>query len=49
MWGWIAERVEDLVFSPDGKLLVSASKDSTVRFWDLATRKEQWRFTSRDR
>ena len=31
------EKVSDIVFSSDGKLLVSGSSDKTIRLWDLQT------------
>jgi WD40 repeat protein len=34
------DQIDAVAFSPDGKTLVSGSKDGTVRFWDVATGKE---------
>src|SRR5688572_4109276 len=34
--GWISS----MAFSPDGKWVVTASKDSTLRLWEVATRRE---------
>ena len=33
-------RVHSITFSRDGKLLASASRDSTVKLWDIDTKKE---------
>jgi WD40 repeat protein len=38
--------VNDCVFSPDGKRLVTASTDKTVRVWDLVTGQEALRINT---
>jgi WD40 repeat protein len=37
---WHGDTVTALVYSPDGRTLISAGWDGTVRFWDAATGKE---------
>jgi WD40 repeat protein len=44
-----ADAVEALAFSPDGKTLVSAHHDHTLRVWDVAKRTERARFTGPER
>jgi WD40 repeat protein len=41
-------RVFSVVFSPDGKTIVSGSDDETVRVWDAATGVEQHKMTGHD-
>ena len=37
------DKVTSLAFTPDGKRLISGSKDKTVQCWDLATGKLIWK------
>ncbi len=39
------DMVETVAVTPDGKYVVSGSRDNTVRLWDLATGREVRRFT----
>ena len=39
-----ADPVYSIVWSPDGKTLVTGAFDNTVRLWDAATRKEIKKF-----
>ena len=39
------ERIDTVVFCPDGKRIASASKDHTVKIWDASTGKESMTFS----
>src|SRR5262249_27861005 len=38
------DRISSIAYTPDGKHLITASRDQTVRLWDAATGKEVRRF-----
>jgi WD40 repeat protein len=37
---WQEDRIEDVAFSPDGQLILSASADKTLKLWDLENTSE---------
>ncbi len=37
-------KIRSLLFTPDGKLLISVSEDKSVRFWDYLTGEERYSF-----
>jgi WD40 repeat protein len=44
-----SNQIRQLVFSPDGKLLVSVSQDGKARIWDIARSTEIYRLFSKNR